>query len=375
MYYSQLDDDEREKREIYMGSSGHPVYYKLTADIDMKGKRCTTIGDLLKQCKAYINFDGDGHTIKNVVMPYDGKSYSYNGIFGLLFDSEIKNVTFENYFIGSEGDRLGLVGFIRNSKLDNVHVINGMVAGCDYIGGLVGGAGWNENKFISSPGSTCYIVNCSFEGEVHNRNSKDDAYFGGLVGYMKGVNMYIMSSLFRGRLTASNNKYNGRGGLVGQLDSDADVYIDACMIMGNPGSSSGSYYCPLEEDYESLASSKNGWAVANVSSSSSKVHLMSPIYICKNRGYSKDNGKVPVACAGSYGSKSNNVFYYNVPGSAYTGLSDGGASKIVTITDGYADSFTANYGNEGYIYNQYKHYFSVATNGKIVIDKEKPTCV
>ena len=173
MYYSQLDDDEREKREIYMGSSGHPVYYKLTADIDMKGKRCTTIGDLLKQCKAYINFDGDGHTIKNVVMPYDGKSYSYNGIFGLLFDSEIKNVTFENYFIGSEGDRLGLVGFIRNSKLDNVHVINGMVAGCDYIGGLVGGAGWNENKFISSPGSTCYIVNCSFEGEVHNRNSKD----------------------------------------------------------------------------------------------------------------------------------------------------------------------------------------------------------
>lgn len=343
-YYSQ------HKTAKYMGSSSETIYYKLTADIDMANKRCTCIGDKEQGGWAYIYFDGGDHTIKNVIMPYDDQKYSENGIFGRLENSTIKNVTFENYYIGANHERQGLVGFMRTSTLENVHVKNGFVAGNDNLGGLVGAIGSDG----SSTTDESSIINCSFEGKVHNRigDTSNVDYFGGLVGYTKRQKLTIKGCLFRGSLSASNGLFKGRGGILGYQGENSTVTISSCAVLGEK--KGDKYTCPLDDSGMTLTVDRtsnkdcNGYAVACMQYSSSTVNFTTPVYV----GDDEKLDKITV-CSGP--KAQSNVYYLNA---AYSNDDRG---KYTKITDSRANTFALNY--EGNSVG-----FSLDASGKIVVD-------
>ena len=366
----------------YTGTSSKKVYYKLTKDLNMlsynngtttKYARCTTIGDRQNDNYAYIDFDGGGHTIYNVVMPYDTRDYSDNGIFGRLFNSKIHDVTFDHYYIAStsDGDYIGLVGYMKNSTLENVHVKNGFVAGGSNIGGLVGRIEGNsgDGKTVTS-----YIINCSFEGKVYSRYTKNLVHFGGLVGVIRHQQLKLYNSMFRGALYTDNGRGNGRGGLVGYMGAgDTHIYISGCAVMGE-FDGKDRYNCPLNQKADNdLGIESNGFAVANVHYKTSYVYFDSPLLVSENSRY-KSKGDI-LACSGDYGKNSSNVKYLN--NGQYVGLTDGGNSMIKTITDTYEGAYKIN--DCAYTAGTGRAYFSMnkgnstsGTRDTIAINKKDP---
>lgn len=347
-YYSQ------HKTAKYMGSSSETIYYRLTADIDMAGKRCTCIGDKYQGGRAFINFDGGGHTIKNVIMPYDSQQYEENGIFGRLENSTIKNVTFENYFIGADAKMQGLVGLMLSTTLQNVHVKNGFVAGKDNLGGLVGSVGSDT----SSSSAESSIINCSYEGEVHNRITSNDVnYFAGLVGYTQRQKLTIKGCLFRGSLSAANGLFKGRGGILGYQGEYSTVTIGSCAVFGEK--KDDKYICPLDKSGMTLTEDRtsnkdrNGFAVACMQYSSSKVNFTTPVYVCDNDKL----GRITV-CSGPYAQ--SKVFYLNAA------CSNDDRGKYEKIYDNRVSAYCMNSSNSDC-------NFSLDSNGKIVIDDIKRT--
>ncbi len=206
--------------------SGVTRYYKLIDDIDMTGITgwlpANTEGSFDKK----IVFDGDNHTISNMVITgVSGKKYT--SIFGVL-NGTVKNVKFENCSnTTSENTPIGLLagwagvsggGF--TARIENVHATNCTVSsahGTNNVGGLVGSA--NKTDFI----------NCSFGGTVERTGTGDSKYryVGGLCGGVpSGTNYaYFENCSTSGTLTAPTNSM---GGILGGMDGNATAEFKGC---------------------------------------------------------------------------------------------------------------------------------------------------
>jgi hypothetical protein len=112
-------------------------------------------------------FDGNNHLISNL---YISNTHDSSGLFGHIDSSGavVKDLTLVSPYIEGGNKSGSLVGHLESGLVSNCHVIDGYVAGDDYVGGLIG----DSNEFLE--GSTCdaYVIGGSDVG--------------GLIGYSEG---------------------------------------------------------------------------------------------------------------------------------------------------------------------------------------------
>jgi hypothetical protein len=220
-------------------------HFTLTQDLDLKEITLAPIASNpalsipLQGVPFSGTFNGENHTIRNVVMNYDGKNAI--GLFGYLRDCLIRDLRVEvivtgNQYVG------GLAGYNDNGGLMNCHVsgtVNGNKLG---IGGLVG---YSDGGFIRDCSTTGYVNGNTHIGGLIGRNisivagcfSSSIVRGGSIVGGLFGTNnsddiiaCYAMGSVFGDYMA---------GGFVGEHYSDV---ITNCYSIGDVTGNSTSNY-------------------------------------------------------------------------------------------------------------------------------------
>lgn len=169
-------------------------YFKLVADIDLASVSnwvplSTSADGTTSQSYGYMNFDGDGHVIKNMTSKYPGTGYyaNYWGFAGILCGS-IKNTGFVNVdVLGTDaGPIAGAVGrgtpavgseALQRGTIENCFV-TGKVSGTARIGGVAGQIG-TKGSYIKNCYSTCDVTNTATSGSAN--------FTGGVVGVVAGT--------------------------------------------------------------------------------------------------------------------------------------------------------------------------------------------
>ena len=200
-------------------------YYKLENNIDLK-LITTSNGIYFNNELGWINkrfsgsFDGDGYKIKNL-------NSKYGGLFGYIYDSEIKNVGLINFNINklTEDEFYGgaLVDLSENSYIHNISGENIAIKG-ENVGCLIGSLDNSE------------IENSYCKGDVIGKTNA-----GGITAYAYYDNTYnhdliINNTYFVGTVaiksissTGALNTLTSPGGITGEIyyyvnDSYADNY-------------------------------------------------------------------------------------------------------------------------------------------------------
>lgn len=219
------------------------AYYKLTESLDLSSlyegsgaiTSWTPIGNITNPFNGY--FDGNGKTIEGLSITYDETSQeSYLGLFGVISNAEIKNLSVEvDVVIGDNGtnalDRVeigAIAGRAENSAIKSCKIdfnfsanrIEGQSNTFKYLGEVVcgGAVGCGEGLILSQ----CSIVE-KFS-IVQEGNNIVNSYFGGAVGYMNGGKVdfvYIAPSQTLVDIISAKS-----GELIALTSGDADILIN-----------------------------------------------------------------------------------------------------------------------------------------------------
>ena len=201
------------------GSIPAGTNFLLANDIDMEGYTLTAVG--ANRIRFYGNFNGQNHAISNVVI--DGGASAYVSFFGNVENSTIENLTLTNVSVtGTGGYTAALVGFARNSKINNCH-INGKIEiiGGKSVGGFVGGA-------------ACDVTNSTIIGEEGSviKGSEDVAGISGLASM--GASTFTGNKVEGIDITAEEGIVGGLIGRVITTTSGINVtgnIIDDCKVV------------------------------------------------------------------------------------------------------------------------------------------------
>ena len=151
-------------KTVSEGNSFKGVSINLNSDVDLMNIDWTPIGN--STTKFQGNFNGNGHTIKNLKI--DNRGTSYQGLFGFTTDGKIGNFTVEN---ASVAGRLG-VGVVSGSpytsSFENINVTGLIqVEGMSYVGGIFGRNAYaNISNITVNADSGSYVKADSVEGDV-----------------------------------------------------------------------------------------------------------------------------------------------------------------------------------------------------------------
>ena len=213
-----------------INSSG--TTFALTADINLdelgnlddNGSNWTAIGCYDANISDYHsfngNFDGNGHTISNLKI--NKSTENYQGLFGHVENSTIKNVNLINCDVSGYECVGGLVSDIYFSIIENCN-ISGNLSGQYYIGGIGGYTSTESN-----------IKNCSFTGIVEGFDIYNDSCFiGGLIGYAEFIpkteNCYVSAEV------SGNSEVGQFIGYLEMLDENSEIsncYYDKSKSKG-----------------------------------------------------------------------------------------------------------------------------------------------
>ena len=207
---------------IYRYGGAKGVYFKLTADIDLKAHPWFTIGggeymdseysSKYKRKRFFGNIDGANHTIRNMTVEGgDGV-----GFISVLDLGTVSNLNFENASV-SGGTDVGVVCAVEEyrSRITSC-LVSATASGRYYVGGIAG----RQEK-------TCIISNCSVEGSVDAKR-----WSGGIAGSSKTE---INASTFKGSVSADEE--SEMGGICGQCETNS--VIRNCSSIGAPLSNAG----------------------------------------------------------------------------------------------------------------------------------------
>ena len=205
-------------------AQGYPgQFFVMTEDIDLAGVEWQPIGHMdltdmsIYSCMFFGTFDGQGHTISNVIFNSDYPVCGV-GVIGMNL-GEVKNLTVENVQIRCEDTYSMAVGGIVGYNMGAVHDVTltgkNDIAGVNATGGICGGSTgttWNctvEDATIHVLGDNDFsdgrIIQC------------DVAECGGLIiGGSFGGTMDNCTA--KGTVIAEGNEPVGLGGIAGCLE-------------------------------------------------------------------------------------------------------------------------------------------------------------
>ena len=204
------------KDEYTWPEARYRKYFKLTADINLKGHEWTPIGTVNKRFVG--SFDGDGHVIVNLNVKGTDR---FAGLFGWIQNgATVKNLVIRNATISSVSQDS------ESSATQNPEAYSGIVAaycagGCtisnckvdgtvtsDYCAGGIVGYSAND----SAPYNDGAITYCTADVNCSVANTAKDAYCGGIAGIMS---VKLNACTVRGKVDGTVSV----GGLVGWLSS------------------------------------------------------------------------------------------------------------------------------------------------------------
>ena len=175
-------------------------------------------------------FDGNGKTITNL---YINATQAYKGLFGLIYKSTIKNLTFENANVTNTENDIGiLAGYagngntLQNIKISNTCQIKG---GNDFTGGIVGyldGNAYNCVNYATVQGTedvgglvgyfeSGTIKDCANYGDITGTSN-----VGNLIGNAQSCN--LNNVLGTGNVTATSDTERA-GLLVGHINNSSST--------------------------------------------------------------------------------------------------------------------------------------------------------
>lgn len=197
----------------------------LISDIDCNGE---TINPLFADDSFEGVFEGNGHTIKNVVIVDPQEEDDETGLISAAYNATFRNITLENFQMTAQ-DQAGLLlgsGY-GNITIDNVHAYNGKITSssddedddADDIGGLVG-------ELYANNGEEINITDSNFKGSI---NVIDGSSVGGLIGALDAyyANINIERSYANANINVGSdperNEYSEQvGGLIGEIYTYAE---------------------------------------------------------------------------------------------------------------------------------------------------------
>lgn len=201
----------------------NPVYYKLMADVDMgtiAWKPVSSTGPYKR-----INFDGNGHVLKNLTV---NGTTSYMSLFGVLCGT-CRNLGVVNASVSSTATGVGIIagyaGMLTPTDATYTGLIEncyttGTVSGTNAVGGIAGNIGKPKNEAVSG------VRNCYSTADVTALNATTSSRAGGLAGicYTGGV---MENSYSTGKVTSFGSA--GAGGIAGYSEAD----IKGCIAMND----------------------------------------------------------------------------------------------------------------------------------------------
>lgn len=165
------------------GNNFAKIVFKLTSDIDLENETWTPIG---KDGKPFNGiFDGDGHTISNLMIdtPYKNDV----GFFGFTQQGEIKNLNFHNATVKGYLDVGVVAGTPYTSKYTNITLTGTIqVEGFSYVGGMFG-----KNAYANL---TDLTIDADEESYVSANSENYRTYVGGVVGFI-GEGGHVISDV------------------------------------------------------------------------------------------------------------------------------------------------------------------------------------
>ena len=161
--------------------SGQMVYFVLGADVDMEGYAWKQLNSTDNGYRNWINFDGQGHIIRNLT-PIGNKYYP--SFFGTMC-GEIRNT-----------------GFV-DAKVE------GTASGAAVIAGAVGHSTFKDAEDNLYP---VIIENCYVTGSVMSKG-----YVGALAGTVGNTPVIIRNCYSAASVTGNGSSANYSGGLVGRV--------------------------------------------------------------------------------------------------------------------------------------------------------------
>ena len=194
------------------------AFYRLTADIDLGGKKeWVPIGYYAENADSFRfegTFDGAGHTVQGIRVDYKDpllvQTRSGFGLFGHLAGT-VKELTISNSSIAAEGESSIFVGAVagevRNSVLTNCHTTDSVtVSGSYYAGGICGKA--DKSSTLS---------NCSNAASVASTGTVGCA--GGITAY---ASCHIEACINSGSVAAYQGDAAGIAGSAGGGVTDCE---------------------------------------------------------------------------------------------------------------------------------------------------------
>ena len=160
-------------------------------DLDLKGMRPSPIGSINAPFQGV--YDGNGYRISNLEIR--DSSHQNLGLFGFLKNARLQNIILERARIIGDSVAGVLFGYSDSSTLENVHVQNGSIVQVQSaMAGLIGGKALNTSLSLSSA-----------DGLVESAEAA-----GGLVGFAHALR--LDRSFATAQVYAS---HTGAGGLIG----------------------------------------------------------------------------------------------------------------------------------------------------------------
>jgi hypothetical protein len=224
-------------------------HFVLMADIDLSeysGRLFNIIGTSTTGPFTGV-FDGNNHTISNFsyrILDFNYTSKGrYVGLFGYVQNSIIKDIGLIDPNLNGQYDVGSLVGFLDGGTVTGCYVDGGAVKGWEYIGGLVG------------RNSGC-VFNCSSTSEITGIKE-----VGGLMGRNSGCvfDCYSVSNVF--------GEINYVGGLIGANHGRISNSFSISTISGKTstyvGGLLGVNYSSVSNCYSS-GSATGGWRVGGL---------------------------------------------------------------------------------------------------------------
>jgi len=212
------------------------AWYELGSNIDAVGQAFLPIG-LITGDPFVGHLDGKGYRISNLTIHHTCTSdYEDFGLFlyvgsnpdkGYIKNLWLKDIDFEiDFDVYDAAEVGGLGGWISDGIIDQVIVTGSIVIhGGDGVelGGIGGFIGWASGGTVTSVLTRCWT-------NVNLSTDDDNAYVGGIAGYLNQSRMYDCFAL--GTIDANDAVGSVCGGIAGiiacMLDSSVHTWISNC---------------------------------------------------------------------------------------------------------------------------------------------------